>query len=344
MPDIKLALLGFGNVGRALARLLLIKRDELRRRYQINWQVVGIATLRHGAAIDPGGLDLEQVLTLAEAGKDLSPLSLQPATIDGEIFVRLCGADTLFENTPVNYQTGQPAIGYIRTAIESGMHVITANKGPVVHAYQELIELARSREVRFFFESAVMDGAPIFSMWRKTLPAADLLAFRGVLNSTTNLILTLMEEGKSFDEAVAYTQEIGIAETDPSGDIQGWDAAVKVAALVTVLMRVPLKPAQVKREGIEGLTLEDVKDALAAGRRWKLVCQATRVGGGVHASVGLEQVEPSDSLYNVIGTSSSITFESDVLGDLTITEANPGPQTTAYGLLADFINAVHSPP
>ena len=343
MPDIKLALLGFGNVGRALARLLLIKRDELRRRYQINWQVVGIATLRHGAAIDPGGLDLEQVLTLAEAGKDLSPLSLQPATIDGEIFVRLCGADTLFENTPVNYQTGQPAIGYIRTAIESGMHVITANKGPVVHAYQELTELARSREVRFFFESAVMDGAPIFSMWRKTLPAADLLAFRGVLNSTTNLILTLMEEGKSFDEAVAYTQEIGIAETDPSGDIQGWDAAVKVAALVTVLMRVSLKPAQVKREGIEGLTLEDVKDALAAGRRWKLVCQATRVGGGVHASVGLEQVEPSDSLYNVIGTSSSITFESDVLGDLTITEANPGPQTTAYGLLADFINAVRSP-
>ena len=344
MHDIKLALLGFGNVGRALARLLLIKRDELRRRYQINWQAVGIATLRHGVAIDPGGLDLEQALTLAEAGKDLSPLSRQPATITGEIFVRLCGADILFENTPVNYQTGQPAISHIRTAIESGMHVITANKGPVVHAYQELIELARSREVRFFFESAVMDGAPIFSMWRETLPAADLLAFRGVLNSTTNLILTLMEAGKSFAEAVAYTQEIGIAETDPSGDIQGWDAAVKVAALVTVLMQVPLKPAQVKREGIEDLTLKDVKDALAAGRRWKLVCQATRVGDGVHASVGLEQVEPSDSLYNVIGTSSSITFESDVLGDLTITEANPGPQTTAYGLLADFINAVHSPP
>lgn len=189
-----------------------------------------------------------------------------------------------------------------------------------------------------------MDGTPIFSMWRETMPAADLLAFRGVLNSTTNLILTLMEEGKSFDEAVVYTQEIGIAETDPSGDIQGWDAAVKVAALVTVLMRVPLKPNQVTREGIEGLTLKDVKDALTAGRRWKLVCQATRVGGGVHASVGLEQVEPSDSLYNVIGTSSSITFESDVLGDLTITEADPGPQTTAYGLLADFVNAVHSSP
>ena len=343
MPDSKLAFLGFGNVGRALARLLLIKRDELRRRYQMNWQVVGIATRRHGVAIDPGGLDLEQTLTLAEAGEALSPLSRQPAKIDGEIFVRLCGADILFENTPVNYQNGQPAISHIRAAIESGMHVITANKGPVVHAYQELTELAESREVRFLFESTVMDGAPIFSLWRETLPAADLLAFRGVLNSTTNLILTLMEEGKSFDEAVAYTQEIGIAETDPSGDIQGWDTAVKVAALVTVLMRVPLKPTQVKREGIESLTLEDVKDALAAGRRWKLVCQAARVGGGVHASVGLEQVEPSDSLYNVIGTSSSITFESDVLGDLTITEANPGPQTTAYGLLADFINALCPP-
>lgn len=343
MPNTKLALLGFGNVGRALARLLLIKRDELRRRYQINWHVVGIATLHHGAALDPAGLDLEQALTLAEAGKDLSLLSLEPSTMDGETFVRSCGADVLFENTPVNYQTGQPAVDHLRTAIESGMHAITANKGPVVHAYKELTELARSREVSFLFESAVMDGAPIFSMWREILPAADLRSFRGVLNSTTNLILTLMEEGESFDQAVAYAQDIGIAETDPSGDTQGWDAAVKVAALVTVLMRVPLKPAQVKREGIENLTPENIMDTLAAGRRWKLVCQATRVSSGVQASVGLEQVEPSDPLYNVVGTSSSVTFESDVLGDLTITEANPGPHATAYGLLADFLNAVRSP-
>jgi homoserine dehydrogenase len=152
-----------------------------------------------------------------------------------------------------------------------------------------------------------------------------------------------MEEGKSFDQAVAHTQDIGIAETDPSNDTQGWDAAIKVAALATVLMGVPLKPDQVKREGIEGLTPEDVADAHAAGRRWKLVCRAMRVGDDVHAAVSLEQVEPSDPLYNVMGTSSSVTFESDVLGDLTITEANPGPHTTAYGLLADFLHAVRSP-
>ncbi len=342
MPDTKLALLGFGNVGRALARLLLTKRDELRQRYQINWQVVGIATLRHGSALNPSGLDLEQALALSEAGKDLSLLSLEPSTMDGELFVRSCVADVLFENTPVNFQTGQPGVDHLLTALELGMHAITANKGPVVHAFKELTELARSNEVHFLFESAVMDGAPIFSIWREALPAANLRAFRGVLNSTTNLILTLMEDGKSFDQAVAYTQDIGIAETDPSNDTQGWDAAIKVAALTTVLMGVPLKPDQVKREGIEGLTPEDVADAHAAGRRWKLICQATRVGSGVQASVGLEQVEPSDPLYNVVGTSSSVTFESDVLGDLTITEANPGPHTTAYGLLADFLHAVRS--
>lgn len=343
MPDTKLALLGFGNVGRALARLLLTKRDELRQRYQINWQVVGIATLRHGSTLDPSGLDLEQALALSEAGKDLSLLSLEPSTMDGELFVRSCGADVLFENTSVNYQTGQPAVDHLLTALELGMHAITANKGPVVHAFKELTELARSNEVRFLFESAVMDGAPIFSIWRQALPAANLRAFRGVLNSTTNLILTLMEDGKSFDQAVAYTQDIGIAETDPSNDTQGWDAAIKVAALTTVLMGVPLKPDQVKREGIEGLTPEDVADAHAAGRRWKLICQAMRVGSGVQASVGLEQVEPSDPLYNVMGTSSSVTFETDVLGELTITEANPGPHTTAYGLLADFLYTVRSP-
>ncbi len=254
--------------------------------------------------------------------------------------IRASGAHVLFENTPVNYESGQPAIDHIRTALQAGMHAITANKGPVVHAYQELSELARARGLRFFFESAVMDGAPVFALWREALPAAELRAFRGVLNSTTNLILTLMEQGRSFEEAVGHAQAIGIAETDPSGDIQGWDAAIKVAALVTVLMDVPLKPEQVERRGIEDLSLQDIEAARAAGRRWKLVCQAERSGHGVQARVHPQQVEPSDPLYQVMGTSSAVTFHSDVLGALSLVEDDPGPHTTAYGLLADFVNAL----
>jgi homoserine dehydrogenase len=340
MKKIKLAFLGFGNVGRALARLLLAKRDALRERYQIEWSVVGIATQRHGTAINEEGLDLESALLLSEAGEDLTSLAADRMDRDGVAFVRESSADVLFENTPVNYKNGQPAIDHISTALEAGMHAITANKGPVVHAFQTLTELAQVNGVRFLCESTVMDGAPIFSLWQEVLPAAKLRSFRGVLNSTTNLILTLMEEGKSFDEALSHAQAIGIAETDPSGDTMGWDAAVKVAALVNVLMGVSLTPDQIEREGITHISPEDVVQARDAGRRWKLVCQAWREDGGVKALVRPEQVDPHDALYNVMGTSSAVTFVSDVLGDLTITETDPGPHTTAYGLLADFIRAV----
>jgi homoserine dehydrogenase len=245
----------------------------------------------------------------------------------------------LFENTPVNYVSGQPAVSYLRTALQAGMHAITANKGPVVHAYQELTDLAKKHGRKFYFESAVMDGAPIFSLFRESLPATSLHAFYGILNSTTNLILTRMENGDSFDGALAYAQSIGLAETDPSGDIDGWDAAVKVAALITVLMGIPFKPTDVERTGIRSLTTDDIFQALKQGKRWKLVCTARREGASVLARVRPELVGTDSPVYGVNDTSSIVTFETDVLPQLSIVEGNPGPETTAYGLLADFINA-----
>ncbi len=352
MADYRLALLGFGNVGQSLARLLLRKREELSAAYDIQFRVTGIATGSHGAAIDPDGIDLEQALALmaAKDGKGVRsvdrlsrrPVELGPggAALD---FIRNCGADVLFENSPVNYQSGQPAVDHLRTALELGMIAITANKGPVVHAYRELTRLAESKGVKFYFESAVMDGTPIFSLFRETLPAAQLRSFRGILNSTTNLILTRIESGESFDQAVAYAQSIGITETDPSGDIDGWDAAVKVAALATVLMNIPLKPDQVRREGIRGLSWEEIQQARQEGRRWKLVCSAARSGNSIEAQVRPEQVGPESPLYNVMGTSSTVAFTTDVLGELTVVENDPGPDTTAYGCLADFINAARLP-
>ena len=342
MSDYKLALLGFGNVGRALARLLLRKRQELLDQYCLTFAVTGIFTARHGAAIGLDGLDLEAALSVLEGGGSLSSLSVQPVTANAFDFIRQCGAGVLFENTPVNYATGQPAVDHLRMALETGMHAITANKGPVVHAYRELTGLAQARGLKFYFESAVMDGAPIFSLFRETLPAAHLLGFRGILNSTTNLILTRMEAGESFEEAVAYAQSIGLAETDPSGDIDGWDAAVKVAALATVLMGVPLKPQQVDRQGIRSLTAEHIAHARQEGRRWKLVCSAQRQGEGIAARVAPEMLPPTSPLYFVEGSSSVVQFETDVLPSLTIVETDPGPETTAYGLLADFINASRS--
>jgi homoserine dehydrogenase len=343
MSTYNLALIGFGNVGRAFARLLLRKREELRRDYDLDWRVVAIAARRAGAALDPAGIPLERALAAVEQAQPLATLSSVAAPSTMPEFIRASGADVMFENTPVNYETGQPAIDHLAAALEAGMHAITANKGPVVHGHGRLSDLARRRGRHFYFESTVMDGAPLFSLWRTALPGARLVSFRSVLNSTTNLILTVMESGQTFDEAVAQAQAVGVAETDPSGDILGWDAAVKVAALVTVLMRRPMKPQEVERQGIEAITPSLVREAREQGRRWKLVCSAERRGEAVTARVAPERLDAADPLYGVMGTSSSITFKTDVLGDLTVVEDNPGPETTAYGLLADFINAVRTP-
>jgi homoserine dehydrogenase len=339
MTHQRIALLGFGNVGQAFVRLLQRKKDLLLKDYQLSFTVTGIATGRHGMAINPRGIDIESAFQLISTDGKLDTLSMHPLKVDMIEFIRTCGADVLFENTPINYSDGQPAVSYLRAALEMGMHAITANKGPVVHAFQELTELAKQHGRKFNFESAVMDGAPVFSLFRESLPPVGLNAFYGILNSTTNLILTRMENGDDFEAAVAYAQSIGLTETDPSGDIDGWDAAVKVAALVTVLMGIPFKPGNVERTGIRHLTTDDTIRAQKQGKRWKLVCTAFRAGESVVARVSPELVGADSPLYGVNGTSSIITFETDVLPQLSIVEGNPGPETTAYGLMADFINA-----
>ena len=255
-------------------------------------------------------------------------------------WLRATKADVLFEATALNVSDGQPAVDYLRAALELNAHAITANKGPVVFAYDELSALAERKGKRFLFESTVMDGVPIFSLFRDTLPAIHLKGFRGILNSTTNVILTGMEEGLTFDQSLAHAREIGVAETDATADIEGWDATVKVTALVNVLMGVRLRPAEVQRQGIQDLSAEAVQKARAEMRPYKLVCQARRTETGVEASVGPQQLPLTDPLALVSGTSSIIQFETDIFPTLTITEENPGLFATAYGMLADFVRAV----
>ena len=339
MTTYKLAFLGFGNVGQALAELLLIKEDELSEKYDIKFSVTGIGTGRHGSIVDLDGIDLPAALDSVRNGRDLGLFVDQSALSSLEL-IRASQADVLFENTSVNHKTGQPALDYVKAALELGMHVCTANKGPVVHCYAELQSLAVKNGVKFLHESTVMDGAPIFSLFREAIPASNLLSFKGVLNSTTNLMLSRIEKGDSFDEAVKYCQEVGIAETDPSGDVDGWDAAIKVSALVTVLMGIPLKPQDVDREGIRNISPKMVATALKDGNRYKLICSAERDGDKVIAKVAPELIPSTSPIYSVEGTSSIVEFKTDVLGDLSVVEKDPGPDTTAYGLLADFVNAV----
>ena len=335
MQSYNLCFLGFGNVGRALARLFVAKSAELRQLHGIEWRITGVATRRLGWLSNQEGFNVEALLT-----KDVQQENTLRA---GDIheWLQRSRPSAVLETTSLNVETGQPAIDYLRAALQAGAHAITANKGTVVYAYDELTELAQRTGKRFLFESTVMDSAPVFSLFRETLPAVRLRSFSGVFNSTTNVILEAMETGRTFDEGVKAAQELGVAETDPSHDVDGWDSTVKVCALATVLMKKPLKPNDVRREGIRGLDAQTLRAARAEGRPFKLVARANvSADGSVSASVKPEQLAATDPLSCVRGTSLAGHFELDMMPGLTIMSHRPNLQSTAYGLLADFINAI----
>ncbi|MGH9735396.1 MAG: homoserine dehydrogenase [Candidatus Acidiferrales bacterium] len=330
----KLALIGFGNVGKEFARLLQRKHERLRADYGIEFLLTGVASRRIGWVANANGLDTAALL----AGQfPETPGWAVPRNV--REWLEAADADVVFEASSLNRHTGQPAIDHLKAALERNAHAISANKGPIVYAYRELRELARSKGRKFLFESTVMDGTPIFSMFPHSLPAVELRGFRGILNSTTNVVLTEMEKGLTLDQAVKRAQEIGVAETDPSDDLDGWDAAVKVAALTIVLMDVPIRLDEVERVGIRAVSPEQVRAAKAAGMRYKLICRAERVGNEIRASVRPEQLPLNDPLALLEGTTSALRFEMDVFG-LSIIEHKPGVIATAYGLLGDFIRAV----
>jgi homoserine dehydrogenase len=382
-----LCFLGFGNVNRTLVRLLEDRAGELRDQYGIPYRITGVASRRLGWIADPNGLDPETCGAGAPARDQNqcgagTPARDQPRIATGKIttapnatnhreghdfsranskanpqsalaaevgsWLNKAHADILFEATSLDVADGQPAVDHIRAALHHGAHAISANKGPIVHAYRELRDLARARGKKFLFESTVMDGVPIFSLFDQ-LPAIHLHGFHGILNSTTNVILAEMENGLTFDGALAKAQSLGVAETDASHDIDGWDAAVKTAALITVLMDIPIKLADIRRDGIRDLTAQAVRNARRDGWPFKLVCRARRKtsidssGVAVHsleASVAPEKVLASSPMGKIAGTSSYIYFETDIFPGLALTEENPGLYATAYGMLADFIRAV----
>ena len=337
MESIAIIMAGFGNVGKAFARLVQHKHAEIMAVYGLDLKITGISTGSHGCLGLKEGFDLEGL-------SDFSGIFSSQVFPEGIVFqdtqemITASQADIFIENSPVNYESGQPAVSYLIQALQKDMHAITANKGPIVHAYARLQELAKSHSKKFLFESTVMDGAPVFSVIREALPAMRIEGFEGIFNSCTNLILCRMESGESFEEAVRYAQSIGIAETDPSGDIDGWDAAVKVAALATVLFDHPSTPQDVQRQGIRNITQQDIRAAKQVGKRWKLVCQAEKKDSQWLLSVSPKMIDSSSPYFSVDGTSSYILFKSDVLPGLGLLESNPSPDTTAYGMLADLLN------
>lgn len=323
----------------------------MRDRYGITFRITGIASRRLGWIADAKGFDASTALAfgtnreghgLSRAASRATSGAASAAEVrDVREWLAAAHADILFEATSLNVENGQPAVDHIRAALEYGAHAITANKGPIVHAYRELRDLAAQRGTRFLFESTVMDGVPIFSLFNE-MPAIHLQGFHGILNSTTNVILGQMEQGLSFNEALTKAQALGVAETDATHDIDGWDAAVKTAALITVLMDTPIRLDQIARDGIRDLTPQAVRTAMRDGWRFKLVCRARRTANRIEASVQPEKVLSTQPMARINGTSSYVYFETDIFPGLAITEENPGLYATAYGMLADFIRVARS--
>ena len=332
-----LLLVGFGHVARRFVRLLDESRGALAA-LDVEPVVVGIATARRGARMDDAGLDAVRIaLQEAESGA-IGPASVPSAL---EWFARLRSgtieARVLVETTPLDIRSGEPAISHVRAAIAGGAHVITANKGPAAFAWRALTREADAAGVSFLFEGAVMDGIPIFSLVRETLPAVTIDGFRGVVNSTTNFLLDALERGGAFDDALRQMQAAGVAEADPSLDLDGWDAAAKTAALANVLLDAETTPLAIAREGIDRGTAARAMAARAAGRRLKLVASATGRGAACVVAVRLEELDPTDPLAILDGQANALELHTTPLGRIVITQRDGGLEKTAYALLADLV-------
>ena len=242
------------------------------------------------------------------------------------------------EITTLNPATGEPALSHIRAAFARSIHVITANKGPIAHAYAALTAEARRANVEFRYESIVMDGAPVFNLVRNNLPGCKVRGFTGVLNSTTNVVIEALGKGRTLAEGIAEAQSIGIAEADASYDIDGWDAAAKAAALANVLLGAKLTPLDVDRRGIGRLTPEKLAEVKSQGKTIRLVARGRMVGDAVKLRVRAEVLDATDVLASVHGTSNILLLETDLMGTVGTVELNPGVEQTAYGIFSDVVD------
>ena len=318
----RLALVGYGNVGRAFARLLEKKRAVY------PFRIVAVHTLRRGTAVDHHGLPLEP--------------QFGPRAASIEEFLDAAQAEVLIEISSLEPATGEPAITHIRRAFERGMHVVTANKGPIAHAWRSLCAEARQCGVEFRFESTCMDGAPVFNMVRSNLPGVQILGFTGVLNSTTKVVIAAMREGLSMAEGIERARAMGITEADASYDIEGWDAAAKTAALANVLMDAGVTPADVERRGIARLTPARVQELAAKRKTVCMVSRARQTAKGFRLRVRAEVLDDTDLLATVQGTSNLLLLDTDLMGTVGTVSIDPGVEQTAYGVFSDVVDIARS--
>ncbi len=343
--EIKIGLIGCGTVATGLLEILDKKSEYLRDSFDFEARLVAVTEKLKGSLCIPEGIDIPNLLGLLHEGKRIDEYlegGVPVETLDPLDLIEKSEADIIAELTYTDIKTGEPATSYIKKAFRSGKHVVTSNKGPAALHYHELKKMADNNNLFFRIEGTVMSGTPVFSLFETGLAGNDIREVKGILNGTTNFILTKMEqENMDYADALKLAQELGYAEADPTADVEGYDAVAKIVILSNVLLRGNLSPADVRREGITALSKDQVLAAKAEGFRYKLIAQARKAGGRIEASVAPEKLPFSDPLAGIMGAHNALTFDLDLMGKITIQGAGAGKIETGYSILSDIL-AIHS--
>ena len=341
--ELRLALIGFGVVGQGLVEILLHEDDSLRKHFDIDLKVVAISDIQKGSVFDADGLDLNKILELVKAKGDIVDY---PGGIKGWDSIKTIeetNADIVVEVTFTDIQTGEPALTHLQTAIEHGKHVVTTNKGPICLASERLLKLAAEADVELRFEGTVLSGTPAISLALRNLAAAHITQVRGIVNGTCNYILTEMENGLSYSEALKQAQNLGYAEADPTADIEGLDSLAKILILSNVLLGANLTKEQVACVGISKITQEDVTKAKSENKRWKLIATARKVeDGSVEVYVRPELLPMDDPLAAITGPENALTYETGYLDKITLIGPGAGKLATGYAVLHDILDIYHT--
>ncbi len=332
-----IALIGFGTVAKGLCEILKEKKSYLNNKYNFDYAIVAVADFAYGNVYNPDGLDIDQMIKEAEAKQKFTK---DRTNLETEDLIKQCNANIVCELTYTDLKTGGPAIGFCKAALSSGKHVVTSNKGPAALYYPEMKKLADENGVKFMIEGTVVAGTPIINLTDGPLAGCEISKIRGILNGTTNYMLTEMEKGMGYADVLKVAQDLGYAEADPTGDVEGHDARGKVTILANIVMGASLKISDVSCEGITKISKEDIADAKAKNARWKLIGSVEKKDGKVIGSVAPEMIDLSHPLAGVMGATNALTFTTDLLGDVTIVGAGAGKIETGFSILTDML-AIH---
>jgi homoserine dehydrogenase len=335
----KIALIGFGTVGQGLCEILLSKKKELLKKYNYEFEMVSVNDLKFGTVHNKRGLDIKGLLNDVKANGKFTHDVIKWNTVK---MIKESNANVICELAYTNLKDGQPAIKHCRTALKNKKHIVTSNKGPAALAYKSLSKLAEKNGVKFLIEGTVMSGTPVLNLAKGPLAGNNITSAKGILNGTTNFILTKMEEGIEYEIALAEAQRLGYAEADPTGDVDGYDARAKVTILANVLMDVNLNINDVECEGITRITSANIREAKKQNARWKLIGSIEKKNKKLVASVSPEMIPLSHPLAGVMGSTNAITFTTDLMGDITIIGKGAGRIETGYSILTDLISIQQS--